>query len=166
MITLVLGGTRSGKSRVAEDLLEAHAGPLCYLATGSATDAELAARIAAHRARRPARVRTVEVGSELPAALRDAGPAPTLVDSLGSWVAQHADLTPDVDAVLAALYWRREQQAPTVLVSDEVGLSVHPPTEVGRRFVDALGDVNAAVSGMADDCWLVVAGRVLRLELP
>jgi adenosylcobinamide kinase/adenosylcobinamide-phosphate guanylyltransferase len=83
-----------------------------------------------------------------------------LVDALGTWVAAHADLAVDVDELLAVL---RARDGDTVLVSDEVGLGVHPSTEIGRRFRDVLGDVNAAVAEHADDVLLVVAGRVLPL---
>jgi len=86
-----------------------------------------------------------------------------LVDTLGTWVAAHADLRPDVHRLLAALLARRGD---TVIVSDEVGLGVHPSTEVGRRFRDVLGDVNTAVADAAGEVLLVVAGRVLPLVRP
>ena len=163
MITLVLGGTRSGKSEVAESLL-AEVGPVTYVATGTATDADMAARIGVHRERRPASWSTVEAGADLAAALETAA-GPVLVDSLGTWVAAHADLRPDVGALAAALRSRAARGAgPTVLVSEEVGLGVHAPTEVGRRFADELGAVNRAVADTADRVLLVVAGRVLPLD--
>jgi adenosyl cobinamide kinase/adenosyl cobinamide phosphate guanylyltransferase len=160
MITLVLGGTRSGKSEVAESLVAASASdPVTYVATGSPSDDDMAARIAAHRARRPADWKTEEAGLDLPGVLAAvAGPA--LVDSLGSWVAAHADLAPDVDSLCRVLAART---ADTVVVSEEVGLGVHAPTERGRRFVDALGDLNRAVAEVADEVLLVVAGCVLPL---
>jgi adenosyl cobinamide kinase/adenosyl cobinamide phosphate guanylyltransferase len=168
VITLVLGGTRSGKSEVAERLV-APAGAVTYVATGQATDEAMAARIAAHRARRPATWTTVEAGADLLDAL--AGTAGTvLVDSLGTWVAAHADLAVDVAGLCAALTDRRDGAAgggnlgDTVLVSEEVGLGVHPPTEVGRRFADVLGEMNRAVADVADRVVLVVAGRVLPLD--
>lgn len=163
-LTLVLGGTRSGKSAVAEHLTaKAAAGgaAVTYIATGAATDEAMAERIARHRARRPAAWSTVEVAdaAELPAAL-GAAIGVVLLDSLGTWVAAHPDLDPDGAALAAALSARRGD---TVVVSEEVGLSVHPPTPVGRRFVDALGEVNRAVSEAADRAVLVVAGRLLEL---
>lgn len=162
MITLVLGGTRSGKSEVAERLAAAAAGgaPVTYVATGRAVDDDMAERILAHRARRPAAWATLEVGPDLPERLRSlAGPA--LVDSLGTWVASHPGLDPDAAALGAALTGR---DGDTVVVSEEVGLGVHPPTEVGRRFADAVGALNRSVADVADRVLLVVAGRVLPLD--
>src|SRR4030095_8029561 len=95
MITLVLGGTRSGKSEVAESLAAGIADRVTYVATGSPSDADMAARIAAHRARRPAGWATVEAAVDLPDVLA-AADGPAIVDSLGTWVAAHADLGPDV----------------------------------------------------------------------
>ena len=172
-VTLVLGGSRSGKSALAERLALAAGDPsgtVWYLATGVATDPDMAQRIDAHRAGRPARFRTVECGAALPDALTaaltdpDDPTAPALVDALGTWVAAAEGLAPDADGLLASLRARRAAGAPTVLVSDEVGMGVHPPTAVGRRFRDALGEVNTAVAAEADVALLVVAGRVLRLD--
>jgi adenosyl cobinamide kinase/adenosyl cobinamide phosphate guanylyltransferase len=83
-----------------------------------------------------------------------------LVDSLGTWVARAPGMQVDANALVAALTGRSSH---AIVVSDEVGLAVHPPTEVGRRFTDALGDLNAAVARIADRVLLAVAGRVLAL---
>jgi adenosyl cobinamide kinase/adenosyl cobinamide phosphate guanylyltransferase len=173
VITLVLGGTRSGKSQVAEALAATAGGPVTYVATGRATDADMAARIAAHRARRPAAWATVEVGGagdgprdgdDLPDLLAGLD-GHVLVDSLGTWVAADAGLAPDAGALCDALGARaRAGTGDTVLVSEEVGLGVHAPTDVGRRFADALGELNRAVADRADRVLLVVAGRVLPLD--
>ncbi len=157
----MLGGTRSGKSAVAEHLAGLTGAPIVYLATGRASDNDLAERIAAHRARRPDTWTTVEAGPELTRALVARPDGTVLVDSLGSWVAAHDDLEVAVAPLLAALTTRRGD---TVVVSEEVGLAVHPPTELGRRFVDALGDLNRAVADVADRVLLVVAGRVIPLH--
>ena len=159
MIALVLGGARSGKSAFAERLAESLPMPVTYVATGTASDEDMAERIARHRARRPASWRTEEVGAALVDGL-DRVPGTALVESLGSWVAA-CDMAPDVDALLAVL---RRRVGDTVLVSEEVGLGVHPPTALGVRFRDAVGEVNVAVAEVADDVRLVVAGRGLRLE--
>jgi adenosyl cobinamide kinase/adenosyl cobinamide phosphate guanylyltransferase len=162
VIVLVLGGTRSGKSAVGERLAAelAGGGPVTVLATAVVGDDDMAARVAAHRARRPEHWSTVETGPDLVDAL---GPAPgtVLVDALGTWLAGAPGLTVDPAALCEALAART---GPTVVVSDEVGLGVHPTTEAGRRFRDALGELNAAVARVADEVLLVVAGRALRLE--
>ena len=160
MLTLVLGGARSGKSAVAERLA-AEAGPdVIYVATGVVTDDDMAARIAAHQQRRDPSWTTVEAADDLVALIAGLADRPALVDSLGAWVARVDGFTVDVAGLVAAL---RARPAPTVVVSEEVGLGVHPETDVGRRWRDALGDVNRAVADAADDVLLVVAGRVLRL---
>jgi adenosyl cobinamide kinase/adenosyl cobinamide phosphate guanylyltransferase len=178
-VALVLGGARSGKSALAERLVLARAagGPVHYLATATVdgTDADLAARVAAHRDRRDGRFRTVEAAGDLPAALAAVPPGEAvLVDALGTWLASPAvtpawaggaagDLDAHTDRQVAALADRR---AATVVVSDEAGLGVHPEHPVGRRWRDALGTVNQRVAEVAGDAWLVVAGRVLPLARP
>lgn len=162
-LALVLGGTRSGKSRIAEDLA-ARSGPeVTYVATAALDpdDADHATRIATHRERRPNTWTTLECSdpTELPALLAEIE-GTVLLDSLGSWVARHPDLDADGPALAAALTRRT---ADTIVVAEEVGWSLHAPTEVGRSFVDAVGILNQQVAAVADDVLLVVAGRVLRL---
>jgi len=163
MIVLVLGGTRSGKSGVAESIAESWGTTVAYVATAAVNpdDADLAARVAAHQARRPAHWSTVECEEpeDLPRFL-DETDGVVLVDSLGTWVARHPDLGVEADGLLDALASRTD---PTVIVSEEVGLSVHAPTELGRRFADVLGMLNQRVAGVADRVLLVVAGRILEL---
>jgi adenosyl cobinamide kinase/adenosyl cobinamide phosphate guanylyltransferase len=159
LITVVLGGARSGKSAVAERVAAGLRPPVTYVATATATDDDFAARIAEHQARRPPTWQTVEAGSELPAVLGDvAGTA--LVDSLGTWVTATLHAGVDVDGLCDAL---ADRAADTVVVTEEVGLAVHPPTDVGRQFVDVLGVVNQRIAALADEVLLVVAGRVLAL---
>lgn len=162
--TLVLGGTRSGKSAVAEQLAArlagGPAGEVTYVATAVVgEDTDLAGRVAAHRARRPASWSTVDAGDDLPAVLRSIDGV-VLLDALGPWLAWLGDATIPIDELCAAL---RERSDATIVVSEEVGLSVHPPTAAGRAFVDGLGSLNQAVASVADDAWLVIAGRVLPL---
>lgn len=162
MITLVLGGTRSGKSRVAERLAGS-AEPVTYVATArfDPDDADHRARIDTHQRRRPARWVTVEcaVPDDLMTVLRSRQ-GTVLVDSVGSWVAAHPDLAVDTEALIGALVAR---SSPTILVSEEVGLAVHPPTELGRRFVDVLGTLNQELATVSSRVLLVVAGRILEL---
>lgn len=165
-VALVLGGARSGKSVVAEDLVEVWAagGPVTYVATArlDRDDPALAARVEAHRARRPATWATVDAGDDLPAELR-AIEGPVLLDALGPWVALHAPASPDIAALVAAL---QQRPGDTVVVSDEVGLAVHPATADGRWFVDEMGLANQAIAAIAIDVRLVVAGRTLGLPAP
>ena len=161
MITLVLGGARSGKSEVAEQIAARHS-RVTYIATGIATDADMAARIEAHRARRSPSWTTVEGADDLPGAIRS-GAGAVVVDALGTWVATFPDFAVDADAdkLISAL---TERVGDTIVVSEEVGLGVHPSSEAGRRFRDALGLLNQRVAAVADDVLLVVAGRVLHLD--
>ena len=160
MITLVLGGARSGKSAIAEGLAAKRPAPILYFATAQPEgDEDFTARVARHRDRRPPDWRTIEAGADLVPALETAT-GTALVDALGPWVASHADFAVDVDALISAL---TQRDGDAVVVSEEVGLGVHPSTEAGRRFRDALGDVNRAVAAVADEVLLVVAGRVLPL---
>lgn len=176
-IVLVLGGARSGKSEVGERLVAAvsSAAPVTYIATGqiatATADPAWAARVAAHRARRPSPWETVEVGAggDLAAAL-GAATGVVLVDSLGTWLAGLPAFGGETDVaapLLRAFDARRATGRPTVLVSEEVGLGVHPSSAAGQQFRDALGALNRTLADTADQVLLVVAGRVLPLsELP
>jgi len=163
VITLVIGGARSGKSDLGARLASRLGDPVTVVVpTTFPTDPDLAARVRAHQARRPDSWTTVECGAALPATLAaTAGPA--LVDSLGTWLAESPGFDADTVALLDALASR---SGSTVLVTEEVGLSVHPPTESGRRFADALGALNRGVADVADEALLTVAGRVVPLRRP
>ena len=163
MITLVLGGARSGKSEFAERLARADGGRVTYVATSSVRDdPDFDARIRRHRERRPPEWRTEEPGADLiPYLESDRTGATLLVDSLGTWVASLPDFEADGLRLGRALAARAGD---AIVVSEEVGLGVHPSTELGGRFRDALGEVNQAVSLIADRAYLVVAGRALTLE--
>jgi len=160
----VLGGTRSGKSEVAERITAGMPAPVTYIATATVRDddPDFAQRIAVHRARRPAAWTTLEAPTPLPDCLRELT-GTVLVESLGTWVAGAPGFAAEVDELRAAC---RERAGDTVIVSEEVGLSVHPPTEVGRQFVDALGRCNRRIAEIADRVLLVVAGRTLELGDP
>ena len=174
--TLVLGGTRSGKSGYAEGLLPADA-PVRYLATSRADpgDAEWTARIATHRRRRPA-CWTTEENPDLPAALLRAGESELLlVDDLATWLTGELDDAnawdggPDaadavgrrVDALVDGV---RACPARVALVSAEVGLGVVPATRSGRLFRDELGALNTRLARVCDAVVLLVAGIPLTLR--
>lgn len=158
--TLVLGGDRSGKSLVAERLAKEGVPPVTYVATVRLGDDEdLARRVAGHRERRPSEWSTIECGDDLPQVLTSTT-GTVLVDSLGPWLAALPEMRCDVETMIAAL---RAREDDTIIVSEEVGLGVHPETTLGREFRDALGTLNQAIAQECDHVLLVVAGRVLSL---
>lgn len=163
MITLVLGGARSGKSAYAERMMAGLPSPITYVATLEVSDdPELVSRVERHRQRRPSEWSTVEAGLDLADVLR-ATSGSVLVDSLGPWVAAHGEHELVDGAALCRALAEREGE--TVVVSEEVGLGVHPSSAVGRHFRDALGSLNQDVAAVADRVLLVVAGRALRLAV-
>jgi len=171
---LVLGGARSGKSERAE-LRLAGEPEVTYVATGGdgAGDPEWAARVAAHRARRPAWWRTAET-TDLAGLLATARGA-LLIDGIGGWLTAVLDecgAWENWDAARGKLAGRiaglidawRQTGARVVAVSDETGLGVVPATQAGRRFRDELGRLNQALAAESEEAELVVAGRVLPLD--
>ncbi len=166
-VTLVLGGARSGKSAHAETLAGDAPGDLVYIATGSPGDAEMAARIQQHRARRGERWRTVEEPLDLAGALaRDARPGTNvLVDCLTLWLANVMAAGRDPAAETAGLVGALAEAAgPVVVVANEVGLGIVPDNALARAFRDHAGRLNQAVAGVADRVVLVVAGLPLTLK--
>ncbi|WP_417519915.1 bifunctional adenosylcobinamide kinase/adenosylcobinamide-phosphate guanylyltransferase [Minwuia sp.] len=168
-LTLVLGGARSGKSRLAEALTracDAAATPV-YVATAEAWDDEMRDRIAQHRHDRGAHWTTVEAPQALPEAIHTAPDAPLLVDCLTLWLSNRLlaeqDLAADRADLIAALGERRQ---PAVLVSNEVGFGIVPDNALGRRFRDAQGTLNQQVAAVADCAILVTAGLPLVLKRP
>ncbi|WP_283133809.1 bifunctional adenosylcobinamide kinase/adenosylcobinamide-phosphate guanylyltransferase [Rhizohabitans arisaemae] len=166
--TLILGGSRSGKSAEAELRLLAEP-RVVYVATGRTGDDDprWRARVEAHRARRPAHWETVETTDLVPLLRESAGPL--LVDGLGTWVTAVFDRYggwdgADCSTRLAELVeaWRNSA-ARVVAVSDEVGLGVVPSTASGGLFRDALGRLNQRLAAESEETALVVAGKVVEL---
>lgn len=177
-LILILGGARSGKSTYAEQLARELGGPaVLYVATAQAFDAEMRARIAAHRAARPADWRTLEAPTISAAHLAEAvGPARVvLLDCLTLLVsnailaagdepcAEVADAAvgQEVAALLAA---HHAGQATWIVVSNEVGLGLVPPYPLGRIYRDALGRANQRLAAAADQVLFMVAGLPLRVK--
>lgn len=168
-LTFLLGGARSGKSGLAIEFASSWGGPVTVIATGEARDDEMADRIEAHRAERPAEWDTVEEPLELQAALAAAPvQAGVIVDCLSLWVANLIERGDDDDDVqvlsVRAAALAQQRTSPTIVVSNEVGLGVVPASPLGRRYRDLLGRVNAQWAAVADEAGLVVAGRRLRLQ--
>jgi adenosylcobinamide kinase/adenosylcobinamide-phosphate guanylyltransferase len=179
---LVLGGTRSGKSRYALDWARAVGiDDVTFVATARLGDPELEDRIAAHRAYRPGSWRTIEAGLDLPAALVGApgrgrpgggrrgasrqpvGVAP--IDCLTLWVSALVEAERPIAPAWAALEASLDTiQARVVAVSDEVGHGVVPAFELGRRFRDDQGWLNQRVAAAFDEVVLMLAGLPLALK--
>jgi adenosylcobinamide kinase / adenosylcobinamide-phosphate guanylyltransferase len=172
-LVLVLGGTRSGKSRFglrrAREI--ANEAPVTYLATARPGDPELDDRIRRHRADRPADWPTIDVGIDLAADVRRVPPDATiLLDGLTLWLSAVAGNDPaDVDGILdgpftAAVDAFRERPGPVVVVSDELGLGMVPLDPVARAFRDLQGIAHQRLAGEADEVHLLVAGIPLTLR--
>lgn len=174
--TLVLGGARSGKSTEAERRLAAFP-EVEYAATGGTRDgdAEWAARVAAHRERRPPGWRTTETCDLVPLLAADGAP-PLLIDCLALWLTDAMDAVKAWDGgeggdgggvrlrvaeLVAAV---RATRRTVVAVSNEVGSGIVPDTPAGRLFRDELGRLNAAFAAECEHVLLVVAGQALPLR--
>ncbi|MFV0664595.1 bifunctional adenosylcobinamide kinase/adenosylcobinamide-phosphate guanylyltransferase [Denitromonas sp.] len=179
---LILGGARSGKSRLAEQRAIDHGGPVTVIATAEAGDDEMAARIARHRVDRPGHWHTIEAPTELADTLQRAASANgcLIVDCLTLWLsnllmADAADLRAPHDASTLPR-WQREHAAllaalpalpgTTVLVANEVGLGLVPDSPLGRLFRDEAGRLNQSVAATCDRVTLVAAGLPLTLKAP
>jgi adenosylcobinamide kinase / adenosylcobinamide-phosphate guanylyltransferase len=166
-LTLVLGGARSGKSRYAESLITALPPPWTYVATAEAGDAEMAERIAAHRARRTAVWRNAEAPHDLAAALDAAVDGAVLIDCMTLWLSNRMQAGANIDAEVDRLQTALDRRAgPVVLVSNEVGSGIVPDNALARRFRDHQGRLNQRIAARADRVVLVVAGLPLTVKEP
>jgi len=167
-ITVVTGPARSGKSRWAEHMARRSGLDVTYLATGGsdADDPAWQARLALHRQRRPSDWGCKEVGFELADALSNVGDhSLALIDSLGSWVAHGLELE--------SATWKQHCQClisamgscrgSVIVVSEQAGWGVVPPTAIGGLFRDRLGEIEQQLMAKATTGWLVVAGRAIDL---
>ena len=172
-LILLLGGARAGKSAAAERLAQAGRRVL-FIATAEALDEEMVRRIAAHRARRPSAWDTLEEPLDPGAA---ASPIldrydTVVLDCLTLWVnnllLRHPDGSGAEAAILEAtgalLELTERSTATWIVISNEVGLGVVPPSPLGRTYRDALGRVNQLVAARANRVYLMVAGLTLELK--
>jgi len=179
--TLILGGARSGKSALAERLAREAGKEVVYLATSQAGDAEMAARIVHHRARRPEQWQTVEEPTALAATLRElcAPDRIVLVDCLTLWLTNlmfsthqdHPDVGPIglpalvMDERSALMAWLDMPAVGEIIfVSNEIGLGVVPFGAISRAFVDEAGRLNQDVAARCDKVLFVAAGLPLTLK--
>ena len=172
MLTLILGGARSGKSRLALQRAEATAQPVCFIATAQAHDAEMADRIARHQAERPAHWVTVEAPLDVAGAIRTAPSGIVVVDCLTLWLTnwlcqpEHDDFSKDFSTARAALFaaLQAHHADEIILVSNETGLGIIPLGALTRRFVDEAGWLNQDIARIADKVIFVAAGLPLTLK--
>jgi adenosylcobinamide kinase / adenosylcobinamide-phosphate guanylyltransferase len=168
LVTLVLGGARSGKSRYAEALIARAPQPWVYIATAEARDDEMAARIKTHQARRGADWQTMEAPHDVPDALkRVPANAAVLVDCLTLWLSNLMDRGLDIDARSVHLQEALAvRTGPTVLVSNEVGLGIVPDNALARRFRDLQGVLNQTMAAQATRVVMMVAGIAIAVKSP
>ncbi len=172
-LIFVLGGARSGKSAFAERLAR-QGGRVLYVATAEALDADMERRIAAHRQQRPPEWDTLEEPLELASALPSAleGYDTCLLDCLTLWVSNlllSMEGSPNPEREILAASNRlievyERSPATWIVVSNEVGLGVVPPSQLGAVYRDALGRVNQAVAARADKVYFMVAGLALEMK--
>jgi len=166
--TLLIGGARSGKSNMALQLGLTWGGAVCFVATATAQDDDMSARIAGHQDERPSHWELLERPEFGSSDVPDGDDELLIVDCITMLVANliFADHTDDgilnhAVELATALDRRR---GPSIVVTNEVGLGVHPETPLGRRYRDTLGRVNRALAERAETSLLVVAGKVVPLE--
>ncbi len=166
MIILVTGGARSGKSLIAETRTLSLGPRVSYIATAQAFDAEMAARIADHQARRGAEWTTHAAPLDVIGALKATdGQGPRLVDCLTLWL---------TNLMLAEQDWRAAgqdlvaalpaQRDPIVFVTNEVGSGIVPENALARAFRDAAGTLNQWIAAQADEVILAVAGLPMKVK--
>ena len=179
MITLILGGARSGKSTFAEQLASFHE-DVTYIATADARDAEMEERIALHKKRRPSTWQTWEGAIENLPDTVEALPGTLLLDCLtmyltrlflaspaaeaddeAAWFMREHDILGSVERICSGFRATHPDDAQLIIVSNEVGFGLVPPYRLGRRFRDMQGRANQIAAGCADRVALVVAGLPL-----
>jgi len=159
-ITFVLGGQRSGKSKYAEQLIEAEGGGM-YLATAQAFDNEMKERIGTHQQRRGDNWTTLEEPIQIAGIItRESKPSrPILIDCLTLWLSnlilEQQDIEAETEKLISAL---QKSLGPVILVSNEVGQGVIPDNALARQFVDCAGVMNRLVAEVAHRVVWVTAG--------
>ncbi len=166
---MILGGARSGKSRFAEQQLEASSLDLVYLATATAGDAEMTDRIGRHKSRRGSRWRAIEEAVEIaPIIGTSTSGVGVLVDCLTLWLTNlmvhEKDIPFETTRLIEAL---QTSGATVVMVSNEVGLGIVPENAMARAFIDHAGILHQRLADIADDVVFMAAGlpMVLRGEV-
>jgi adenosylcobinamide kinase / adenosylcobinamide-phosphate guanylyltransferase len=165
-LVLVGGGARSGKSRYALQLARRHGPRLVFLATAETLDKEMEARIARHRAERPAEFMTVEEPLEIAAVIRNQEADAIVIDCATLWLSNvmlafGRDVDHEIDKVVEAI---QSSAATVVLVTNEVGCGIIPETTLGRDFRDRAGILNQRVAAIADEVHWMVFGCAMKVK--
>lgn len=166
VLTLVIGGVRSGKSAHAEQLVSTLPPPWTYIATAQAFDHEMRERIVLHQGRRDGRWRTVETPLDLAGTLSCLDESsPVLVDCLTLWLTNHMLAEHDLELECGRLVdVLAEPRGPWFLVSNEVGMGIVPDNALARRFRDEAGRLNQRVASIASRVILMVAGIPMQVK--
>jgi len=165
-LALILGGARSGKSQFALELASEMPGPALFVATATPLDGEMRKRIQEHRRARPRSFKTLEAPRGVGEALLGAGAGykTVVLDCLTLLVSnvigdQESGAQKRMNAELSGLVEAMERlEASFIIVSNEVGMGLVPPTPVGRLYRDLLGRANQTLAQKADRVYLLVAG--------
>ncbi|NJN68477.1 MAG: bifunctional adenosylcobinamide kinase/adenosylcobinamide-phosphate guanylyltransferase [Chloroflexaceae bacterium] len=171
-LTLITGGARSGKSRLAQQRAAARQSDVLMIATAEPHDEDMAARIARHRRERPPHWRTLETPRHIARTLAqdEATPPPVIIlDCVTLWVTNlllsegstWESAAAELDALLA---WHRSHPCEMIVVTNEVGLGIVPPDEVSRTFREWLGWFNQRLATEADEVYLMVAGLAVEIK--
>lgn len=175
-LTFILGGARSGKSRFAQQMAEETGRTVLFVATATAGDAEMADRIRAHRASRPAGWHTLEAPLQVGAAIRQQPQAELILLDCLTLLASNVlmelpestqereyetVLMAEIDGLLEAY---RESPADWIVISNEVGLGLVPPYPMGRFYRDSLGKANQRLAQAANVVYFMVAGIPMRIK--
>lgn len=169
-MVLILGGARSGKSRLAVELAKKRCGRVTYIATAPVCDEEMRLRVKLHKRSRPKQWATIEVDSVLFPRLKEIPKKSDgiIIECIATYVSNlmmsglgDPEILKDVNTSLAKL---KKLNKEIFIVSNEVGAGVVPDTELGRRFRDLVGTINQMIAKEADEAYLVTAGLPLKLK--
>lgn len=176
-LVLILGGARSGKSSYAQSLAEATGKPVTFIATAEALDDEMSARIQKHRAERPATWKTLEIPFDIASQLHRVKSKVVLLDCITLLISNllmqfvkddRVDEAPFMAAVqeeINELVRRlRVGEQDWLLISNEVGLGLVPPYQMGRVYRDAIGWANQRLAREADNVIFMVAGIPMTIK--
>ncbi|HKJ44172.1 MAG TPA: bifunctional adenosylcobinamide kinase/adenosylcobinamide-phosphate guanylyltransferase [Sunxiuqinia sp.] len=166
-ITLITGGARSGKSSFAQRLAEVHSDHPVYLATARIWDDDFASRVKRHQADRDERWQTVEEEKEL--SKHDFSGKTVVLDCVTLWLTNFFhDRNYHLEEALEAakVEWSAfvAQDMELIVVSNELGMGVHPENEMARKFADLQGWMNQFIAKQADTVYLMVAGIPLKIK--